>query len=164
MLPFSCPSVRRRDLALARARRRLATMALVARDGNPVAGPVAGAPPLQLVDRGTQALHLVERAVERPRDGVRNIADRRAVGDEGGRRGLGRARGLPRAAGDTDDGGALRHLLGHHRVGADARAAPDLDGAQALRAGAAADVVFSRSSAERRGGKKWVMTGIVRWE
>src|SRR3546814_13751602 len=136
-----------RMLALALARLRLAGSALVALDGHPVAGPVAAAPPLQLVDPGTQALHLVEQAVERPRDGVRNIAARRAVGDEGGRRGLARARGLHRAAGDTDDGGALRPLLGHNRVGSDARPAPDLEGAEALPPGATAYVVFSRRGA-----------------
>src|SRR3546814_13348057 len=88
-----------RRLALALARLRLAGIALVALDGHPVAGPVAAAPPLQVVDPGTQTLHLVEQAVEPPREGVRNIDYRRAVGDERGRRGLGRARALQRTGG-----------------------------------------------------------------
>src|SRR3546814_12540712 len=47
-------------------------------------------------------------------------------------------------AGNADDVGALRHLPGDHRVGADARAAADREGAEDLRAGADDDVVLER--------------------
>src|SRR5688572_26417125 len=96
----------------------------------------------QLGDALPQLLDLAMEGLELLDAGVRAVGAGRAVGQEAGRALLGRNQG--RAGRYPDHGGALGHVLGDHRIGADPGPVADLDRAEHGGARADDDAVADR--------------------